>query len=302
VTGRRVLAAADVGSNTVHALAAAVEDERLEDLASYLEMPELGAAVDRTGRIGPEKTAEAIAALRSVLDRSRAHGPEHVVVGATAAVRRAADGEEFLAAASAAAGTPVRLIGEEREAQLSFLGVASRHGTTQPWLMGDMGGASTELVAAEGRRMLRWVSLRAGSGALADRYLSDPPRPGEREALRRAALAEVRRAPECEAGRLVMTGGTASYLPLVLSVEQPPPVLATEQLLTAVERLDAAPAATLAGRLGVPAARVRALRAGAELLLLLLDFYGLDRFHVSHAGLRQGMILAWLERGDDWWR
>jgi exopolyphosphatase/guanosine-5'-triphosphate,3'-diphosphate pyrophosphatase len=302
VTGRQVLAAADVGSNTVHALVAAVEEGQLADLASYLEMPELGAAVDRTGRIGPEKTAEALAALRSVLDRSRAHDPELVVVGATAAVRRAADCEEFLAAASAAIGKPVRLIGEEREAQLSFLGVASRHGTRRPWLMGDMGGGSTELVAAEGRRMLGWVSLRAGSGALAARYLSDPPDPGEREALRQAALAEVRRAPACEADRLVMTGGTASYLPLALSTERPPQVLTTEALLAAVDRLDAAPAATLAERLGVPAARVRALRAGAELLLLLLDFYGLDRFHVSHAGLRQGMILAWLERGDDWWR
>jgi len=37
-------------------------------------------------------------------------------------------------------------------------------------------------------------------------------------------------------------------------------------------------------------------------LLLLLAHYRLDRFHVSYAGLRQGMILANVERGDDWWR
>jgi exopolyphosphatase/pppGpp-phosphohydrolase len=302
VTGRRVLASVDVGSNTVHALVAAAVDGELEDVAHYLEMPELGAQVDRTGRIGPEKTAQAVDALRSVVERARTHGPEHLVAGATAAIRRATDRDEFLAAASAAIGTPVRLLAEQREAELSFLGVASRHGTRRPWLMGDMGGGSTELVAAEGRRILRWVSLRVGSGALAARYLSDPPRPGEREALRAAALAEVHQAPECEADRLVMTGGTASNLPLVISSQRPPSVLTTEALLSAAGRLDSAPADALAPRLGLPPARVRALRGGVELLLLVLDFYGLDRFQVSRAGLRQGMILAWLERGDEWWR
>jgi exopolyphosphatase/pppGpp-phosphohydrolase len=149
---------------------------------------------------------------------------------------------------------------------------------------------------------LALVSLRIGSGAMAARYLSDPPRAGEREALRAAAMAEVRRAPECEAQRLVMTGGTASNLPLLLSTRNPPDVLTTEALLAAAERLDANTADVLAQRYELPASRIRALRGGVELLLLLLDFYGLDRFHVSFAGLRQGMILAYLERGDDWWR
>ncbi len=40
----------------------------------------------------------------------------------------------------------------------------------------------------------------------------------------------------------------------------------------------------------------------SEVLRLLLERYALDRAQVSHAGLRQGMILAYLERGEDWWR
>ncbi|HXM56774.1 MAG TPA: hypothetical protein VOB72_15355 [Candidatus Dormibacteraeota bacterium] len=299
--GRR-LAAVDVGSNTVHALVADVHDGRLEDVGHFVTMPELGAEVGRTGRIGPVKTAEAIAALESVLDQARVHGYEHLVAGATAAVRLAADRDEFLARATAAAGVPVQLLGEQREAELSFLGVASRHATERGWLMGDMGGGSTELVVAEGTRALRWVSLRVGSGGLAARHLSDPPRPGEREALRADAMAEIARAPQCEVEKLVMTGGTASNLPLVLSGHSPPEVLTRSDLRTAAERLDAAAATELAPRYELEEARVRALRGGVELLLLLLDRYDLDRFHVSHAGLRQGMILAWLERGGDWWR
>ncbi|HKA12776.1 MAG TPA: hypothetical protein VKI99_20135 [Candidatus Dormibacteraeota bacterium] len=298
----RRLAAVDIGSNTIHALVADVRDDELRDVAQFLEIPELGPAVDRTGRIGAAKAAEALQALESVLSRAREHRFGHLVAGATAAIRRAADREEFLARASAAAEVPVRLIGEDREAELSFQGVASRHASRHGWLMGDMGGSSTELVVANGRRMLRWVSLPLGSGSFAARYLSDPPQSGEREALRTAAVQEVRRAPECEAHKLVMTGGTASNLPLVLSHDNPPSVLTTAALLTAAERLDSAPATVVAGWVGLPEARVRAMRGGVELLLLLLDFYGLDLFHVSHEGLRQGMLLAWLDRGEDWWR
>ena len=298
----RRLAAVDVGSNTVIALVAEFGDGRLVDVGQFEEMPELGAEVDRTGRIGPAKTADAIGALERVLAPARALAYEDLVAGATAAVRRAADRTEFLDRISASIGVTVRLIGERREAELSFLGVASVHAAEHGWLMGDMGGGSTELVVAVGMRALRWTSLPVGSGGLASRYLSDPPDAGEREAVRAAAASALEAAPECEAEKLVMTGGTASHLPTIVSLEQPPAVLTGEALRTAIERLDAGSSADLAPRYGLPAARIRALRAGAELLLLLLDRYRLDRFHVSHAGLRQGMILARVERGDDWWR
>ena len=298
----RRLAAVDIGSNTVHALVADAEDGELRDVDHFLEMPELGPEVDRTGRIGPAKTAETLQALESVLARAREFGYEHLVAGATAAVRRAADREQFIAEACRVADVPVRLIGEEREAELSFSGVASRHASKQGWLMGDMGGGSTELVVARGRRILRWMSLPLGSGSYAARYLSDPPRPGEREALRTAAMTQLHNAPEFDAHKLVMTGGTADNLPLVLSRQSPPAILSTSALLEATGRLDAAPASEVADRVALPEARVRALRGGVELLLLLLDFYGLDQFSVSDAGLRQGMLLAWLERGEDWWQ
>jgi len=298
----RRLAAVDIGSNSVHVLVADVRAGQLHDVAQYFEMPELGPAVDKTGEIGPAKAAEALDALDSVLGRAREHGYEHLVAGATAAIRRARDSEQFLARASARAVVPVRLIDEHREAELSFDGVASRHAANHIWLMGDMGGGSTELVVANGQEMLQSVSLPLGSGTFAARYLSDPPQPGEREALRAAALSEVRHAPEHEPQKLVMTGGTATNLPLVLSRQTPPAVLSTAALLTAGERLDAAPAADVAAQVGLPEARVRALRGGVELLLLLLDFYGLAQFHVSHEGLRHGMLLAWLRYGEDWWR
>jgi exopolyphosphatase/guanosine-5'-triphosphate,3'-diphosphate pyrophosphatase len=299
------LAAVDIGSNTVHVLVACIEEgqdaPQLEDVGHYVEMPQLGAEVGRTGRVGPDKAKEVIGAVQEVLARAREHGYQRLVAGATAAVRRAADADWFLEEASRAIGTRVRLISEQREAELSFEGVASRHADPGPWMMADVGGGSTELVAARGSEIDRWVSLELGSGALARRFLSDPPLPGERDRLRQAALEQLGEAPDSHPRKLVATGGTAANLPPVVSPDLPAE-LTVAALESALRRLDAAPAAEVAASVGLAEARALALRGGVEILLLVLARYRLDRLSVSYEGLRHGMLMAYLARGEDWWR
>jgi exopolyphosphatase/pppGpp-phosphohydrolase len=168
--------------------------------------------------------------------------------------------------------------------------------------MVDLGGASTEIVIGNGREMTRSTTLLIGSGVLADTYLSDPPRPDERARLRKAALRELTQAPDGDVERLVATGGTASNLPMVLARRNPPPVLTTADLLACEGRLDRGRAMEVATKVRLPANRVKAMRAGVEVLLLLLDWYGLAVLQISHQGIRHGMLLAYLERGNEWFR
>jgi len=295
------LAAVDIGSNTVHSLVADVVKGQLEEVAHYVEMPELGVQVARTGSIGA-RAKPAIRALRAVVARARTHGFDVLLACATQAVRQADDGADFARSAGDAIGTTVHVISALREAELSFLGVASRHAVRREWAMVDLGGGSTEVVIARGREMQRSVSLPIGSGVLASTYFSDPPKPEERARMRKAALRELTHAPDGEVERLVATGGTASNLPFVLTHRNPPPVLTTADLLTCEARLDRARAVQVAKTVGLPANRVKAMRAGIEALLLCLDWYGLAVLQISHEGVRQGMLLAYLERGNDWWR
>ncbi|MGH7764065.1 MAG: hypothetical protein ACREOM_06590 [Candidatus Dormibacteraceae bacterium] len=295
------LAAVDIGSNTVHALVADVVRGRLEEVAHYVEMPELGPHVSRTGKIGT-RARTAIRALRRVVRQAQSHGYDHLIAAATEAVREASDGESFVKQASEAIGVPVRIISSTREAQLSFLGVSSRHSVRREWAMLDLGGASTEVVIARGRQMLHSASLPIGSGVLASTYFSDPPKPEERARLRKAALRELTQAPDGEVERLVATGGTASNLPLVLSRRNPPSVLTTADLLACEARLDRGKAARVASDLGLEPNRVKALRAGIEELLLFLDWYGLAVLQISHEGLRHGMLLEYLADPESWWR
>ena len=120
--------------------------------------------------------------------------------------------------------------------------------------------------------------------------------------MRKAALRELTRAPDGEVERLVATGGTASNLPLVLTRRNPPLVLTTADLLECEARLDRGRASKVAADRGLEANRVRAMRAGLEALLLFLDWYGLSVLHISHEGLRHGMLLAFLAQSEDWWR
>src|SRR5881409_3094371 len=295
------LAALDIGSNTVHVLVADIVGGKLEDVAHYVEMPELGPHVAHTGVIGARGKV-ALRAVRKVLAQARTRGYDELVACATQAVRQARDGAAFARQASGVVGAPVRILSARREAQLSFLGAASRHASRREWALVDLGGASTEVVIARGDMMLRSAVLAIGSGVLAATYLSDPPRPEERARLRKAALRELTHAPDGEVERLVATGGTASNLPAVLARRNPPQVLTTADLLACEAKLDRHRARQVAGEVGLPANRVKALRAGVEALLLFLDWYGLTVLHVSHEGLRHGMLLAYVEHGGDWWR
>lgn len=120
--------------------------------------------------------------------------------------------------------------------------------------------------------------------------------------MRKHALREVAHGPDGDVERLVATGGTATNLPLVLASHNAPNVLTTADLLVCEARLDGGRAVEVGKTVGLPPNRVKAMRAGIEALLLLLDWYGLALLHISHQGLRHGMLLAYLERGDDWWR
>ena len=295
------LAAVDIGSNTVHVLVADVVRGKLEDVAFYVEMPELGPRVSKTGVIG-SRARTAITALRKVVAQAQAHGYDTLLASATHAVRQAADGAAFVREASAAIGVPVHVLSARRETELSFLGVASRHAVRREWVMVDLGGGSTEVVIAVGHNMVRSAALPLGSGVLANAYLSDPPKPEERARLRKAALRELAHAPDGDVERLGATGGTASNLPLVLTRRKPPDVLTTADLLACEERLDVRRARLVAEDVGLEASRVKAMRAGIVVLLLFLVWYGLTLLHFSYEGLRHGMLLAYLERGGDWWR
>jgi exopolyphosphatase/guanosine-5'-triphosphate,3'-diphosphate pyrophosphatase len=137
-------AVVDIGSNSIRL----VVYERLcrAPIALFNEksLSTLGKSLASTGRIGREEMASALHALRRfahIAKALRAHEIEYV---ATEAVRRAANGAEFLAEAQRATGQAVTVLSGHDEAHTAAMGVAYSFHRPQG-VVGDLGGGSVDL-------------------------------------------------------------------------------------------------------------------------------------------------------------
>jgi exopolyphosphatase/guanosine-5'-triphosphate,3'-diphosphate pyrophosphatase len=101
-------------------------------------------------------------------------------------VREAENAADFVAPAEAILGVAIEVIAGTREAELAFLSVARTFGELAgtPYLVVDVGGGSTELVATDGARVVSAVSVPIGAVRLTERHLAgDPPTAAEIRAL-----------------------------------------------------------------------------------------------------------------------
>ncbi|MGH7882192.1 MAG: hypothetical protein ACREN8_04710 [Candidatus Dormibacteraceae bacterium] len=295
------LAALDVGSNTTHILLCEVGCQgELTEIGDWVEMTELGVLVEQFGQLGQSGEQRVQATLERILARAREVGFDQLVAGATEAVRKASDGNRLLDSISAQINVPIRLISPTREAQLVFLGVTAQHAKSGEWIAADVGGGSTEVIAAEDDQLVRATSLPLGSGQFAARYLSDPPLPTELTQLRQLAGQELTQAPGRHPGQLVVTGGTTHTLINLLALEDEPRLNRTH-LDEIRQLLNQQTAEQLAPLLNLEPSRIQAVRGGVEILDQLLNRYQLEELQVAREGLRQGMLRAWLAQGEDWW-
>ena len=123
----RVLAALDVGTNTV-LLLTALQDARGE-LVEHTEActtTRLGEGVDRTGRLSAAAADRTLAAVGEFMKRAESGGGEGAgVLSATSAVRDAANGAEFVQACQDRLGARPIVLSGAAEAVTTFHGVAS---------------------------------------------------------------------------------------------------------------------------------------------------------------------------------
>jgi exopolyphosphatase/guanosine-5'-triphosphate,3'-diphosphate pyrophosphatase len=135
----------DIGSNSVRV----VVYERLSRSATPLfnekELCGLGRGVASSGRLDGEAIAGALTAIGRFVALTHQIRATAIHVFATAAVREAKNGADFIAAVEAVAGTAITVLSGPEEARLSALGVIS--GFREPdGVAGDLGGGSLEVV------------------------------------------------------------------------------------------------------------------------------------------------------------
>jgi exopolyphosphatase/pppGpp-phosphohydrolase len=302
----QVRAAIDVGSNSIHLLVAGVTDGELTSLADESIQLGLGDVVDREGHI-PDTTRNAVLdALELYAQRARALGSDSLILLATEPFRRASNRSAVADEVLRVIGQPVFVLSHSAEAELTFLGATGGQRPDEPLLVVDVGGGSTEtLAAAPGRDpVIGWLPI--GSARLTAAFVaSDPPTWFEINAMRAEAVRLVASLPEVDLDlvleRAVGVGGSATNLPRInggarlagAGIDRP----GIERALSILAR---SPTDTIAAEYGVSARRAQQLAGGAALLDAILARYGVATLDVSDASLREGAILAAIRGGEGW--
>ena len=121
--GSRQTAVIDVGSNSVRLVIYRIEGRSIWTIFNEKALAGLGRNLPATGRLSPEGVETAIAALRRF--RVALSGWDHadIVAVATAAVREASDGPQFLARVESETGFRLRVLSGAEEARYAALGV-----------------------------------------------------------------------------------------------------------------------------------------------------------------------------------
>jgi len=305
----RRLATVDLGTNTVRVLVVEVQGDRWSSLHEAQRVTRLGQGQAAAGKLLPEpmrRTAEAVAAFAA---SARALGAKEIHVVATSAVREAANREEFAALVRAVAALEVEVVSGEEEARLTLLAVsAALPDLGGSFILFDIGGGSTEFVAAADGRARAAVSARLGVVALAERFMDGDPAPPERLRLMRRAV-ESRLESELppaitSAGRtaLVGTAGTVTTLAaLDLGLERYDGDRVHGHILTrpAVEALlERLAALRLEERALLPClepGRADVVIPGTVICLCVMEMLGRESIVVSDRGLREGILHSILE-------
>jgi exopolyphosphatase/guanosine-5'-triphosphate,3'-diphosphate pyrophosphatase len=182
------VAAIDIGTNTIRLLVADVVGDALVAIERRAVVVGLGRGVDATRRISAEAMERAVARLEEF--RVVAGPVDRIGAVATSATRDADNAAGFIAAAEAAIGARVRVIGGEEEAALSFAGAVRGIPGPAPTLVIDPGGGSTEFVLGD-EAPVAATSVDIGSVRLTERLLPERPASAERIAAAAGAVADM---------------------------------------------------------------------------------------------------------------
>lgn len=289
--GHSDVAVIDVGSNSVRLVLYRLDGRAIWSVFNEKVLAGLGRDLVRTGRLSPDGVASTLLALRrfrALIDASR---PDRVFTAATAAVREAADGEAFRQRVLAETGFDLRILTGEEEAQYAAMGVIAGAPDSRG-LVGDLGGASLELVPIEPDGPGRGITLPLGPFSLDN---GGPFDAGEVRAV------TMRRIQPFEAlfqsDTLHAVGGAWRNLGLLQMRISNYPLEIIDQyeigrrdLLDATRFISQQSRSSLERIEGIPRRRVDVLPHAAAVLETLVERLGIERVIMSAHGLREGLL------------
>jgi exopolyphosphatase / guanosine-5'-triphosphate,3'-diphosphate pyrophosphatase len=298
------VAVVDIGSNSTRLLVAEVAGGRVSEIERQSRVTRLGRGVDLSGQLSVEAIEAACGAIADYMAICREAGVEKIEAIATSAVRDASNGSAFIAELRERFALSARLLDGEEEARLTYLGATCEHPPSEPTLVVDIGGGSTELIVGTGEEIAFHASLQAGVVRHSERHISgDPPSTLELEALAADVRALIEGAisgqPGAAASAGIAVAGTPTSLASIeigLEPYDPKQVHGHTLTLASIQRhlsqLASAPLSKRAEIPGMHPDRAPNIVAGVVILVETMRAFALDRIQVSEHDILYGSAIT----------
>ena len=310
----QILAAIDIGTNSVHMVVVAIEPSlpAFTIIAREKDTVRLGDRDRKTGKLTLVAMERAIAALKRCHDLAISLQADQIIAVATSATREAANGDEFLALIEKEVGISVNLISGQEEARRIYLGVVSGMDfQNQAHIIIDIGGGSTELILADSQEIRFLSSTKIGAVRLTQDFITtDPITPTELAYLRAYTRGMLERAGSeikhhlqlGEVPRLVGTSGTIETLMTIHALEKlgeiPNPLngyqLTRKDVKELVKRFATLDYHQRLAILGMSDKRAEIILAGSIVLLEAMTMLDVDKLVLCERALREGVIVDWM--------
>jgi exopolyphosphatase/guanosine-5'-triphosphate,3'-diphosphate pyrophosphatase len=310
----RILAAIDIGTNSIHMVVVKINPElpAFNIVDAEKSTVRLGERCPQTGNLTAEAMARAIAALRRCLEMAKTWNAEQVLAVATSATREAPNGRDFIREVETQLGLQIDLIAGQEEARRIYLGVLSGiEFNHQPHGIIDIGGGSTELILGDGHDPRFLSSTKVGAVRLTNEFVTTDPisnREFDRlQAYVRGMLEwpledfKANINPE-ETVQMVGTSGTIESL-LRLdaydSLGNAPNslhgyVLTLERLGLLTQRLRKLSFTERCKMPGMSERRAEIILAGSVILQEVMQSLGMSQIKYCTRALREGIIVDWM--------
>ncbi|NER96185.1 MAG: Ppx/GppA family phosphatase [Symploca sp. SIO1B1] len=310
----RILAAIDIGTNSIHMVVGRINATlpAFTIIAKEKDTVRLGERDPKTRDLTPEAIERAIATLRRCQKLAQSLKAEQIVAVATSAVREAPNGRAFLQRVDSELGLFVNLVSGQEEARQIYLGVLSgMEFNSQPHIIIDIGGGSTELILGDGQKPRTLSSTKVGAVRLTAEFITtDPISNLEFQYLQAYVRGMLERPIEeiqanLEVGeqpRLVGTSGTIETLALIharnILGTVPNPLtgyqLSRTDLKEILKHLVSLNYAERAAMIGTSDKRAEIIVAGGIILLDAMTMLGVESLVICERALREGMIVDWM--------
>jgi len=314
ITRDRILAAIDIGTNSIHMVVVKIQPDlpAFSIIDREKETTRLGNFNEATGGLSESAMARAITALKRCCAIATSLQAEDIIAVATSAVREASNGQAFIERVYNEVGLAVNLISGTEEARRIYLGVLSGvEFNGQPHAMIDIGGGSTELILGTGEPHRYLSSTKVGAVRLTAQFVSTNPISDLEFASLRAYVRGMLEPPTAalrqhlqphEPMRLMGTSGTIECLATLVAAQRlgivPEPLngfqITYDELSELVETLRLA---TYVERLAMPemsARRAEIIVAGAVILHEAMGLLKADSITICERALREGVVVDWM--------